>query len=1273
MENIKPNFKLFATIILIVFFISVGKSQVCKPSFLGSGQSWGFYTSNVTLDSINNTSTMPANSPFYTYYNTQSTTVKTGYGYWVKVTSGPNSTGFGNIAVWLDFNGNDTFETKEKIGEVNDIPASTQDSIYFNVPSNADSGLTKMRVVFSYYYSKITACQNLYYGDCEDYNINIKYVPCTSPPTAGSVISDKNNVCTSNTFILSLQGSTVGAGQTYQWQKSSDNSSWTNIGSALGMSLNYSQSDSTYYRCLLTCGGYTDSTQGLLITQKPATNCYCRGKSYYPTLANIGNVTFGKFTNGSDTLPLDYNPDCKHGYTDYTNVGYIPLIRGNTYPLSVTEICGAYFYPCTIQAWLDYNQNGEFESSEQIYSGSTSTGQYGNTIHKNVSIPSSVKTGITGMRVKIYYPSASNGVCDTAYYGESEDYNVYIYDQKKIDAYLYNIEKPLMKSCYSNNEPVKLAIYNAGTDTIIFANNNMDVHLDMSNLNTGSLDSVFKSGYLAPASSMMVNLNGTLDMSKYPGTYDIKATMNLNGDSVPYNDKLFRSYTPDAPISTGYLQDFENYSGIPKTYINNGFAWSYSSGINTSNSLRTIMQNTKKYDATSELIGPLTNFSAFKIYYRPGITMPKTDTVYIKISTDCGATFQTIYKILTTNSNANSYTSFQYDLSKYAGNNLIVKLITASHNASGYTIDFDNFAVADKPQINLGRDTVVCDAITLYANPLHKSWDLTWSKYKLASDSIIAKSTGNYWCTATDSIYGISNSDTVHIDIYNTPNLKLGVDQILCIGNATVLNPGTFNGYRFNWSTGDTTSTISVSTAGTYIVTVSAPPPASCFSKDTIKITTVNKPSGATIIKGTPFDGQFNNGTPANPDDACAGNTLTYEVTPPTGYNNAQYNNNWFITPNIVSINGTKPAGKYNLTKPTSTTNGSLSFTPDIADADSVFIITFTILDANTNCDVSVSRYLKVNPAPVVNLGSDQEVCPGDLVYWNTGGNYPQYLWSNGSTSSMISVSTPASYWLKVTDSKGCTNSDTADLLNYPLPTVNLGYNRGSCDGNAFILDAGNQSGYLWSTGATSQSIKVNKTGTYWVKGFSNDGCIAIDTVNVEILPKLKATFNYTKNSPYNIKFTPDSAQYTKYIWNFGDSNSANNISPVHAYSNDGIYTVKLVVIAKYGCTDSATQTININTGISQVQLLANDISVFPNPYNHEANLNFTLAKNSQVNIELYDIYGRKISTLANSQMAEGKHSMLIATHNTAQAVYILRMLVDGQSTIIRLVDLGGE
>jgi len=48
------------------------------------------------------------------------------------------------------------------------------------------------------------------------------------------------------------------------------------------------------------------------------------------------------------------------------------------------------------------------------------------------------------------------------------------------------------------------------------------------------------------------------------------------------------------------------------------------------------------------------------------------------------------------------------------------------------------------------------------------------------------------------------------------------------------------------------------------------------------------------------------------------------------------------------------------------------------------------------------------------------------------------------------------------------------------------------------LLDAGIASSYLWSTGATSQTITVTTTGQYWVKASTGD-CFAADTINVTI------------------------------------------------------------------------------------------------------------------------------------------------------------------------------
>lgn len=56
------------------------------------------------------------------------------------------------------------------------------------------------------------------------------------------------------------------------------------------------------------------------------------------------------------------------------------------------------------------------------------------------------------------------------------------------------------------------------------------------------------------------------------------------------------------------------------------------------------------------------------------------------------------------------------------------------------------------------------------------------------------------------------------------------------------------------------------------------------------------------------------------------------------------------------------------------------------------------------------------------------------------------------------------------------------------------------CEGGTATLDAGTYPGYLWSTGATTQTIVVSSTGSYSVQVLV-DGCLAADTVQVVLAP----------------------------------------------------------------------------------------------------------------------------------------------------------------------------
>ena len=48
----------------------------------------------------------------------------------------------------------------------------------------------------------------------------------------------------------------------------------------------------------------------------------------------------------------------------------------------------------------------------------------------------------------------------------------------------------------------------------------------------------------------------------------------------------------------------------------------------------------------------------------------------------------------------------------------------------------------------------------------------------------------------------------------------------------------------------------------------------------------------------------------------------------------------------------------------------------------------------------------------------------------------------------------------------------------------------------------------------------------------------------------------------------------------------------------------------------------------------------YPNPFNPETIINFSLAKNSNVKVEVFDVLGRKITTLVNREMSPGNYSV---------------------------------
>ena len=69
--------------------------------------------------------------------------------------------------------------------------------------------------------------------------------PCTAPPAAGTTLASDTTVCPNVNFNLSLIGSALASGLSYQWQSSPDNITWTNIAGATSLYFQTSQTSNT--------------------------------------------------------------------------------------------------------------------------------------------------------------------------------------------------------------------------------------------------------------------------------------------------------------------------------------------------------------------------------------------------------------------------------------------------------------------------------------------------------------------------------------------------------------------------------------------------------------------------------------------------------------------------------------------------------------------------------------------------------------------------------------------------------------------------------------------------------------------------------------------------------------------------------------------------------------------------------------------------------------------------------------------------------------------
>ncbi|RYE12066.1 MAG: hypothetical protein EOP51_32225, partial [Sphingobacteriales bacterium] len=206
-----------------------------------------------------------------------------------------------------------------------------------------------------------------------------------------------------------------------------------------------------------------------------------------------------------------------------------------------------------------------------------------------------------------------------------------------------------------------------------------------------------------------------------------------------------------------------------------------------------------------------------------------------------------------------------------------------------------------------------------------------------------------------------------------------------------------------------------------------------------------------------------------------------------------------------------------------------------------------------------------VNTAPVVTAAGATSICAGDSVVLRsslTNG----ITWSTGATTPSITVRAAGNYSVTYnTGSCGTLTSNTVSVTINNLPTVNITGLLAICLGSQSQLNAGaGYSSYLWSTGATSQTISISTEGAYSVTVTNASGCKASASVTATYAVLAAPTITG------NLSFCPGSAttldagaNYSSYRWSNGATSRTISVSTA------GTYTVTVTNAA--GCTASAS------------------------------------------------------------------------------------------------------
>ena len=204
-------------------------------------------------------------------------------------------------------------------------------------------------------------------------------------------------------------------------------------------------------------------------------------------------------------------------------------------------------------------------------------------------------------------------------------------------------------------------------------------------------------------------------------------------------------------------------------------------------------------------------------------------------------------------------------------------------------------------------------------------------------------------------------------------------------------------------------------------------------------------------------------------------------------------------------------------------------------------------------CPDTTTTFVTVVPPPLLTLAHDTTVCAGATLSVEQP-NVLSYLWSNGATTSSITVDSAGTYQVAVTNIGCRAESDSFHVSLYGQSAVEFGNDSILCELATLLLDASqpHPAQYLWQDNSTNTTYLVYQDGDYWV--VVTDNCLgASDTIHIGYLSDFRVSLGPdTMLCEGKTLLLSPGIDHCDYLWQDGST------QPVYVVRGPGNYSVEV-------------------------------------------------------------------------------------------------------------------